>query len=86
MARTYLEKFYLPDELLSDYDTIVEFSYRLAKQLEKEDVIYAEIRFCPTSHNKNISVDSVIAGIRVGLAKVPSVKTNLIFCFLFPFE
>lgn len=76
----YLEKFYLPDELLSDYDTIVEFSYRLAKQLEKEDVIYAEIRFCPTSHNKNISVDSVITGIRVGLAKVPSVKTNLIFC------
>lgn len=76
----YLEKFYLPDELMSDYDTIVEFSYRLAKQLEKEDVIYAEIRFCPTSHNKKISVDSVITGVRVGLAKVPSVKTNLIFC------
>ena len=65
---------------MSNYDNIVEFSYRLAKQLEKEEVIYAEIRFCPTSHNKNISVDSVITGIRVGLAKVPSVKTNLIFC------
>ena len=76
----YLEKFYLPDELMSDYNNIVEFSYRLAKQLEKEDVIYAEIRFCPTSHNKYISVDRVITGIRVGLAKVPSVKTNLIFC------
>ena len=76
----YLEKFYLPGELMSDYDSIVEFSYKLAKQLEKEDVIYAEIRFCPTSHNKNISVDSIITGIRVGLAKVPSVKTNLIFC------
>ena len=76
----YLEKFYLPDELMTDYDTIVEFTYRLAKQLEKEDVIYAEIRFCPTSHNKYISVDSVITAVRVGLAKVPSVKTNLIFC------
>ena len=76
----YLEKFYLPDELMTDYNVIVEFSYRLAKQLEKEDVIYAEIRFCPTSHNKHISVDTVITGVRAGLAKVPSVKTNLIFC------
>lgn len=76
----YLEKFYLPDELMSDYDTIVEFSYRLAKQLEKEDVIYAEIRFCPTSHNKNMSLDSVITGVRVGLAKVSNVKTNIILC------
>lgn len=76
----YLEKFYLPDELMTDYDVIKEFSYRLAKQLQKEDVIYAEIRFCPTSHDKNISVDRVITGIREGLARVPSVKTNLIFC------
>ena len=76
----YLEKFYLPDELMTEYNNIVEFSYRLAKQLEKEDVIYAEIRFCPFSHDKKISVDRVITGIREGLSKVPSVKTNLIFC------
>ena len=76
----YLEKFYLPDELMTDYNVIVEFSYRLAKLLEKEDVIYAEIRFCPTSHNKKISVDRVITGIREGLSRVPTVKTNLIFC------
>ena len=76
----YLEKFYLPGELLTEYNNIVEFSYRLAKQLEKEEVIYAEIRFCPTSHDMKISVDRVITGIREGLAKVPSVKTNLIFC------
>lgn len=76
----YLRKFYFADELMSDYNSILEFSYRLAKQLENEEVIYAEIRFCPTSHNKNISVDRVITAIRVGLARVPSVKTNLIFC------
>lgn len=76
----YLEKFYLPDELMTEYNNIVEFSYRLAKQLEKEEVIYAEIRFCPTSHDKKISVDRVITGIREGLLRVPSVKTNLIFC------
>lgn len=76
----YLEKFYLPDELMSEYDNIVEFSYRLAKQLEKEEVIYAEIRFCPFSHDKKISVDRVVTGIRDGLSKVPNVKTNLIFC------
>lgn len=76
----YLEKFYLPDELMTEYKAIVEFSYRLAKQLEKEDVIYAEIRFCPTSHNKKISVDRVITAVREGLSRVPTVKTNLIFC------
>lgn len=76
----YLEKFYLPDELMTEYNNIVEFSYRLAKQLEKEEVIYAEIRFCPFSHDKKISVDRVVTGIREGLSRVPSVKTNLIFC------
>lgn len=80
--KEYLEKFNLPGELFSDYDDIVEFSYLLGKSLEKDNVIYAEIRFCPLFHNKKISVDRVITGILVGLAKVPTVKTNLIFCMM----
>lgn len=80
--KEYLEKFNLPGKLLSEYDDIVEFAYLLGKSLENDGVIYAEIRFCPLFHNKKISVDRVITGIRVGLAKVPTVKTNLIFCMM----
>lgn len=86
--KSYLEKFNLPGELFQEYDDIVHFSYLLGKELEKEEVIYAEIRFCPFFHDKKISVDRVITGIREGLSKVPSVKTNLIFCMMrhFSFE
>ena len=49
----YLKKFSLPGELFQDYDNIVEFSYLLGKELEKDDVIYAEIRFCPLFHINN---------------------------------
>ncbi len=82
----YLKKFDLPGVLLEDYDNIVEFAYRLAKVLEGEEVIYAEIRFCPFFHDKKISVDRVITGIRAGFLKVPSVKYNLIFCMMRQFE
>ncbi len=86
--KSYLEKFDLPGELLEDYDAIVGFSYLLGKKLEEDNVIYAEIRFCPFFHDKKISVDRVITGIRVGLSRVHSVKTNLIFCMMrhFSFE
>lgn len=84
--KEYLQKFSLPGELLQDYKNIVEFSYRLAKTLEKEEVIYAEVRFCPLFHDKKISVDRVITGIREGFSKVPSVKINLIFCMMRHFD
>ena len=41
----YLEKFELPISLLQDLDNIENFSYLLAKALEKDEVIYAEVRF-----------------------------------------
>lgn len=80
--KEYLKKFDLPGEVFTEYDDIVQFSYLLGKSLEKDGVIYAEIRFCPLFHDKMISVDRVITGIREGLAKVPEVKINLIFCMM----
>ena len=84
----YLEKFQLPIELLQEEKTIEEFSYLLAKELERDEVIYAEVRFCPLFHLKKISIDKVIASILAGFKKVPSVKINLIFCMMrnFSFE
>ena len=86
--KNYLEKFDLPSELLQDYDYIEEFSFLLGKDLEKDGVIYAEVRFCPLFHTKKISVDRVILAIIMGFRKVKNVKINLIFCMMrhFSFE
>ena len=86
--KNYLEKFALPGDLLQSYENIEEFSYLLGKDLEKDDVIYAEVRFCPLFHTKEISVDRVILAILMGFKKVPNVKINLIFCMMrhFSFE
>ena len=80
--KNYLEKFDLPGELLQSYDNIEEFSYLLGKDLEADDVIYAEVRFCPLFHIKEISVDRVILAILMGFKRVPNVKINLIFCMM----
>ena len=86
--KQYLEKFDLPGELFQEYNNIKQFSYLLAKQLKDEDVIYAEVRFCPFFHDKKISVDRVITGIKEGFSMVDGIKLNLIFCMMrhFSFE
>ena len=78
----YLESFSLPIKLLQDLDNIENFSYLLAKQLEIDEVIYAEIRFCPLFHIEKHSVEEVIDAIIKGFNRVSTVKINLIFCMM----
>lgn len=80
--RSYLDKFNLPISLLQDYDNIEEFCYLLGKELEKDDVIYAEVRFCPLFHVEKISVDRVVMAVINGFRRVSTVKVNLIFCMM----
>ena len=80
----YLKRFDLPIDLLQDYDNIIDFCYLLGKDLVKDGVIYAEVRFCPLFHNKSISVDRVITAIRVGFSRVEDLKvkfSSLLFSF-----
>ena len=78
----YLESFTLPIKLLQDLDNIENFSYLLAKELEKDEVIYAEVRFCPLFHVEKNSVNEVVDAIIKGFNKVSTVKINLIFCMM----
>ena len=80
--KEYLEKFSLPLKLLQDANIIETFSYLLGKELEKDEVIYAEVRFCPLFHVEKISVDEVITAIIKGFNRVKDVKINLIFCMM----
>lgn len=86
--KEYLDKFQLPIELLQEEDKIEEFCYLLGKDLENDDVIYAEVRFCPLFHVEKLSVDQVVLAILRGFRRVSSVKINLIFCMIrnFSFE
>lgn len=84
----YLEKFELPIKLLQDLDNIEMYAYLLAKELEKDEVIYAEVRFCPLLHIEKHSIEEVVQAMKRGFSKVSSVKINLIFCMMrnFSFE
>lgn len=78
----YLKKFDLPIKLLQDLDNIEEYAYLLGKELEKDEVIYAEVRFCPLFHVEKYSIDEVVEAIRRGFKRVSTVKVNLIFCMM----
>ena len=45
--KEYLDKFDLPISLLQTKENLEQFSYLLTKDLANDNVIYAEIRFCP---------------------------------------
>lgn len=79
----YLKRFDLPIDLLQTKDNIEEFSYLLSKDLEKDEVIYAEVRFCPLLHTKKgLSIDEVINSVIDGFYRNFSVKVNLILCMM----
>lgn len=79
----FLEKFTLPIQLLQTESALEEFSQLLAQALALDEVIYAEIRFCPLLHVKQgLTPNQVIASVLRGLRRVPEVKTNLILCLM----
>lgn len=78
----YLKKFDLPIKLLQDLDNIEEYAYLLGKELEKDEVIYAEVRFCPLFHVEKYSIEEVVEAIKKGFKRVSTVKVNLIFCMM----
>ena len=80
--KEYLNKFDLPISLLQDENNIENFCYLLGKELEKDEVIYAEVRFCPLFHVEKTSIDNVVEAIIRGFKKVSTIKVNLIFCMM----
>lgn len=76
----YLKRFDFINSFIKTKDDLELISYSLGKELEKENVIYAEIRFAPLDYvNDNVTGDDVIESILSGLSKV-NLKTNLILC------
>ena len=67
----YLEKFDLPCKLLNNYERLKEASKSLFLKLEKEGVVYAEVRFAPIKHvNDNLNINRVVEAVLDGMNEV----------------
>ena len=67
----YLEKFDLPCKLLNNYERLKEASKSLFLKLEKEGVVYAEVRFAPIKHvNNKLNINKVVEAVLDGMNEV----------------
>lgn len=85
----YLTKFDIPIECMQAKENLTLIAKDLVDYLEKQNVIYAEIRFAPMFHTRNnLSYEEVIESVLKGLKLNNNVKTNLILCMMrgFPKE
>ncbi len=79
----YLNKFDFPISLMQSEKNLKLISKDLVDNLEKDGVIYAEIRFCPLYHTKEgLDLDKVIKSVLEGLGENKNVKTNLLLCMM----
>ncbi len=75
----YLTKFAFPISLMQSKENLKLIAKDLALSLKKDNVIYAEVRFAPIMHTKNLTLNEVIESVLDGLKEV-DIKTNLILC------
>lgn len=76
----YLKRFDFINKYIKTKDDLELISYSLGKELKKENVIYAEVRFAPIDYVSNTLIpDDVIKSVLNGFAKC-KLKTNLILC------
>ena len=67
----YLEKFELPCKLLNSYERLKEASKSLFFKLEKEGVVYAEVRFAPIKHvNDKLNINRAVEAVLDGMNEV----------------
>lgn len=77
----YLSKFSLPNEAMQTEENLTRIAYELCMDLQKENVIYAEIRFAPNKHTTHLTLHQVVDAVLLGLKK-STLKTNLILCMM----
>ena len=77
----YLTRFDLPISLMQTKENLYLIAKDLVDRLEKESIIYAEIRFAPMFHTKEgLSYSEIIESVLEGLKTNSNVNTNLILC------
>ena len=78
----YLEHFNFINKYLQTKENLELASYTLGCDLEKENVIYAEVRFAPLLHTaEGLTPEEVIDSLIRGFSKC-NIKINLILCMI----
>ena len=80
--KNYLERFNFINEYLQTKKSLELSSFMLATELEKENVVYAEIRFAPLLHTKKgLTPEEVVESVLEGISN-SRIKINLILCMM----
>ncbi len=88
----YLEKFDLPCRLLNSKERLKKASQELFLKLDREGVVYAEVRFAPLKHlNNNMSCEDAVEAVVLGMNEAISnsqIHGGIILCCMrnFSFE
>lgn len=78
----YLKRFDFINKYLQTKENLELVSNSLGCELEKENVIYAEVRFAPMLHTKEgLTPEEVVEAVKLGFSKC-NVRVNLILCML----
>ena len=79
----YLTKFDFPISLMQTRENLMMVAEDLVHQLERDGVIYAEVRFAPMFHTKEgLSMEDVVLAVIDGLHQNKNVQSNLILCMM----
>ena len=77
--KEYLEKFDYAVSLLQSPSLIRKLASSLREDLIEDNVIYAEVRYAPLKHIKNISMDEFIDIVYEELNKDKRLKVNIMY-------
>ena len=83
----YLRHFELPTQLLQDPEVMTDLMVRLVRDLNKEGIVYAEVRFAPQlhirkGHSQEEAIQALIAGVEQAKELYPDTHINLIACVM----
>lgn len=80
---TYLDKFKVPLKMLQTKEFLIKAMEDLIKDLKRENVLYAEVRFAPMLHTeKGLSMDEVVETLLSVIKKEAKITCNLILCMM----
>lgn len=78
----YLTKFDMPIKVMQTKENLSRIARELGEDLEKDDIIYAEVRFAPQLHTKKgLSYDDIVLSVIEGFKKC-NIKINVILCMM----
>lgn len=78
----YLTKFSLANDIMQTKENISRVTKELITKLKDDNVIYAEVRFCPLFHLKEGLTQEEVVETVISSLKDNNIKVNLILCMM----